>query len=222
MQVALQYFLLAAIASVCLIGIWYSKRLNTPFLLINIQCFVALVVEITAKFLIKENTSLYNIYIVLEVIIVLLAGRLFSENGRVQRIATVGLIICVLIWVVEYAVLANRIVFLNTAFLINCVMISALYMVVMIQSAASASDIFRTGTFWLCLAHILYFGSVIPFFAMYDYFTQENFRLGYQLYLINSVIAIVRYVLIAASFWLFTRRVRNAVHHFPKSVLDAG
>ena len=71
----------------------------------------------------------------------------------------------------------------------------------MLQTASKTNYIFRHPLFWLSLAHILYFGCVIPYFSMYDYFAYENQELGDRLHLINNVVAIIRYALIIYVFW---------------------
>lgn len=197
MKATLVYGLLFALTSSCTIGVVKARCLPLPYQLLLVQLITAFIIEVSSRYFIKNNMGLYNVYIVQEVTWLTLAGRLWLQRLLFRKLLIVGLLICLLIWVVNMRAINPISTFANKAFLSNCVLLTALYTGIMLQAAGRGSRLLGGALFWVCLAHILYFGCVIPFFSMYDYFTLVNPQLGRRLFRINSFVAVARYLLIA-------------------------
>jgi|GEM_PF-1243620 len=196
-----------------IIGIFCFKFLFRALKIIFIQVFVALLCECYAKYLvvsfnhssinnlhIYNNTWVFNIYMLIEFILLSLAGRLLLGTKLFRIGIPVVIVLQTILWGVNiYVKGMNQ--FASWSFICGSIIIVAIYIAILFQhSLFTKQNILTQPVFWLCMSVILFFGCDVPYWGLHNYLDSKNLSLDRKLFIINYILNFVRYPLVAVSF----------------------
>lgn len=200
--------------TVLLIGLYYYKSMSIPYKLVLALTFLAICFESVGFYishiLHKFNAWLFNYYMQIEVVLLGVVAMYFIEQVRLKRSIPVALAFNFGIWV--YCVFTNTIYkFADIAMVSGCFLLTAWYMIILISRLDKINAFWKQPEVWLCISTILYFSCNIPNMAMSRYgATHAHFQSGnwfQSLNAINQVLNILRYPLLAVSFWFAGREM---------------
>lgn len=202
--------LLMAAASI--VALIHFNKLSLPLKLVGVQLTFAIVLEVCATLITKNpsitNYPLFNFYMLAEMLMLGMAAILFQSNKGLRIFFLLCVLSCFAFWLQVVYDNGNWAYFrfdrkyskfTTTSFLVNCIFLAFAYLVLLLQlffSSASEKP-FQKPLFWICIAHVVYFGCDIPLFSLLQsLLTQNKTMLIKRLYNINQVLTAVRYGLV--------------------------
>lgn len=191
-------------------------KMTLAWRLLLFQLCLALVAEITGAIIDHyfhqiKNNFLFNIYILCELSLVLLFINYVLITSPFKNLLVFSFVVGASSWL--YMALKFGIeAFFVYVFIGYCILLTASNLVLLIYISLNYSKkIFKAPIFWVLSAHIIYFGGDIPLFTMIDYLvTHKNAQLGQDIYIINNLLAVIRYLFILMSFILYKRSLPNS------------
>lgn len=153
-----------------------------------------------------DNRWLMNIHMVLETVLLTVAAAAFIRTRWGNRVAAVALALFFAVWGLQ-AVTDGFYTYLNYADVAECIIISALYALVLYRFFVQHThNWWATPEIVLCLGLLLYFACSVPYMAMMRHLQENNPELNHYLFdYISNVLASIRYLLTATAFWLAGR-----------------
>jgi hypothetical protein len=188
-------------------GVYYFKYLSKAYRLVLFLIAIALSCEFYGYYLSyhlkQHNAWLFNIYMLIEVWMMVGAALYLINNGKIRLVFFSALIINSVFWL--GTITAKTIyTFANMPMITGCLLMASVYLFLLINHGIfNRRGILSEPIFWLAISIILYAVCVIPFMAMHDYLTKHMSTVNVRLHLIISILDIVRYPLAGISFVVF-------------------
>lgn len=184
-------------------GIRRYNILNQSYRLLLLYIICILISELSA-FIInlynhKNNILWFNCYQVIDLILVGVIGIKNISREVSRYIFILSILCCLIVSIYSF----NFIVFINWAFILECITISLLYLYIFGHAFYTNSNIQSYPIFWLSFGMILYYGCSIPLFSFINYLNNETPNLTRKVYMINDFLNIIRYTCFSMAFILF-------------------
>lgn len=203
----MKYLLLAFSVKVIalIIGLVRFRFLSKPYKLFLLQIFVAIIVESYGRYLVVKihapNLWLFNIYMIIEFLLISSAGILLN---RKYKDFFISMVVCgIAVWSIEIFrqgifVLANWF-YLSASFLIVLI-----YLGILLQSRTifNSNKIASQPLFWLCLSTLIFFCCYLPYKGLENIILTEYPTIAKDMFKINLGLNVIRYPLIGLSFYL--------------------
>jgi len=206
---AITYLMAGSLVVATIFGFSLIKKLSLPFKLIVFQLFIGTITEtigLTLQHYGENNSMEYNIYILLECCLLLLAIIALIQQKGIRNILFISLCIFIGFWVCSIS-LTGMNAFAVYPFILSCILLTLGYLLLIIRMAKKVDNLLEQPIFWLSVGIVVYFGPDIPLFSMFNYFKAHGKeKLGSYLYTINDVLGILRYLLTIYGFYLCRRR----------------
>lgn len=202
-------FLSAAVGSI------RFRHLTPTYRLVYAQVLLAVVAYLGAYAILEyqsqhqqplSNHWIYNLYIPLEGILLLLAARSLLNDPRLRQIV-VG---CVVSFVTIYS---SEVFFdgfkelLNVTLVASGLLIVLSFMLVLYSAIRQAAFDWKTSPeFSLAVGTIVYFACNAPFIGLLPFLLRQDQTIVNGLFYITEVLAVLRYLAVAASFYLVGRQ----------------
>lgn len=205
----LLYFLLGKVFALTA-GAYYFKWLPRPYRLVLYLTAIAIFCEwygfYLHKYLKEQNAWLFNLYMPIEVWLMGIAGIYFLQNKNTKKFFIFLLFLNSIIWIVS--LYKNTIYeFANLSMICGCILLTALYFLVLLDNSIfSTKGILKQHVFWLSLSSLLYFGGDIPFMGLHNYLSENILPVAKKLTIINDILDVIRYPLVAVCFILLGRQ----------------
>jgi hypothetical protein len=199
--------------SLCLatfIGVYYYRYLNGFFKLILIQTVFAVLSYFSAYAVIHYQTSnnlpannhwLYNIYIVIEFVLLLMAGYVFFQTSNARKAILLGTTCFISIYITEIT-LDGFWQLANISLVTGGLILVVVYQFILVTSLrASSPSVIMVPELWACVGISLYFACNVPFIGLMPQLLKYNASLVDDLFYITEVLAILRYLFLCISFY---------------------
>jgi hypothetical protein len=197
------------------VGGYYFRRLPFPYRLVFYLTAVALLFECYGFYLgphlHRNNSWLFNIYILLDAWLMGTAA-IYLMNIRKRYFFFGTLVVETVIWLVNICVYSIRI-FADVAMVAELALLTIMYLFLLYSSSVfKKSNILYQPVFWLSFPTILYCACDIPYFGLHNYIIVHAPTLAVEIAVINTILDILRYPLIAISFILLGRQKQVALN----------
>jgi hypothetical protein len=193
---------LAAFAS----GIFNHRALSITGKVVVLQLLFATLAEIIGvrlTYLKIPNVSVFNIYMILEFLLLGLAP-LFVLPEKRTRIAIIALLFVGLSFHIYNIATSGLDFFANKSVVLYGFIIAAVYFYTLVRNPGQPTDRRISPLSLICIAHIIYFVGCIPFFGLFHVVRSDYPGVFKGLFNINFILSILRYLLIAFSFYLWS------------------
>lgn len=209
MQLQLVFAALIGKIITFLVGVFFIKKLATAYKLLLLQVLVALLFESYGFYLgyvkLHNNIWIFNYYLLLEAWLLSIICLAFINNVLLKKITFPILFAVSGIWL--YEIMTDSIhVLANKFFIAYGLLLIVLNIAILFNRAFSKESLFKNPVFWVAISSILYFSCVIPYKGMENYLISRSLKLAESLFDILQVVNIIRYPLIALSFYLYARQ----------------
>lgn len=206
-------YIMTTVLGICaILGAFSIRKLAKAFRWLVLQLFAAMLAELIGqafKYYRLETSIIFNCYILLEFLFLMLPLLGWQHSKGRASTFTIIILFYAAIWF-SSMFLQGMDIFATYTFLSGAVILTSTYLYVAVRLATVTTNIEREPVLWLAIAIILYFGGIVPLFAMFQYFIQQGkTELGSALYTINDVLAIIRYGLTIYAFYLLRKMVEN-------------
>lgn len=203
------FMVVGGIITTTLIGVVYYKRLPKAFKLVLCQVILALICESLAKYLIVShsyrynNLWIFNIYLLGEIWLNGIAGRMLINNKTIKKVIPFLLAGLTVLWSINIYV-ESMASFANWCFIATSIVLIFIYFAVLFDLALFKNQrIVNQPAFWLSLSILLFFGCDLPYFGLRNYLIGHQLNgIEHRLHTINTILSLIRYPLIAISFIL--------------------
>lgn len=196
---SLTYCMIALIFLAFLLGISRRRQLPVALKYLVALLLVAFVAEVCGQLSMhyrRESTIIFNVYIMVEFIILMAMAIRWVQKKRFTNIIVAAITIYTVSWCI-YILCCGYDMFITRIFLLGCIFLCCSYLYIIFFIARITDNPTHHPFFWVALGIVIYFGGCIPLFSMFDYLkSHEKIRLGSYLYTINDILAIIRYLLI--------------------------
>lgn len=191
-----------------LIGIFRSGKMNTLLRLLLLQVSLAFIAEGGGYFvalLQNRNNSIWfhDIYIIADFAIVLAVWYCLKERSRYWvNILFLLFGIYLAVWLMQVNRLGMQ-VFMSNAYLYGCVVIVLLFFKAIIDGIQSkANKSIRVRIFAISISMIVFYCGQIPLFGFFNILNTSYPEVAKQLFNINFVLEIIRYLIVAYVFYV--------------------
>jgi hypothetical protein len=190
-----------------ILGMYGYRKLTGFYKWFFLQALLAVVLyAMVASSFRAYNHVWFNLYIVVEFVILMCAAGTLLHRRTERWLITGGLVLFLLVFALDL-ILQGSTRLANHAAAVGAVPVLVAYFVIMYRSANRMLD---RSVLWLCLGLILYFCGNAPFLAMMQFIQSRYSELSFTLQTsILEPLGHLRYLLAALSFWLF---LRNYTH----------
>ena len=188
-----------------IVGALYWRYLSRPYRIVLLLVVLALIFETIGYYLghfkQQQNVWLFNLYMPLEPLLLGVASLEFIKMKKYKPIVYGLLLLNFIVWLLE--ILHNSIYnFASFSMICGCFLLTGLYIGVLLNNTIYGKRaLVSEPSFWLCLSVILYFGCDIPYMGMFKYWGVHKLAL-IRLANINSLLDLIRYPLVAISFFI--------------------
>jgi hypothetical protein len=184
---------------VLILSLPFIGKLSMAMKLIVVQVAFSLLVDLLAYFSVHfwtmSNEFIYNIYMVVEFVLIGSAIYYSIQNQVVKKIILISLFALPIFAAFSYFRL-NFMEFNHIVLVLSFLLLSAynlLYLIVPDYRNSTASD----PMIWVCIGHVIYFLGVTPYFAGREFMINSRPDLADELFsYINLVLVICRYLFI--------------------------
>lgn len=193
------------------LGTRSKKRNPTAYTILLIQTALAFIAESIGLYtgIIKgqNNSWLSNIYIMIELIMITtIAQQLLAKYIKRTQWVYFPLIPITALWI--YSISTNGLNNIsNWSHTLGSVYTIFLFTLLLYQLSNDGKKIYTVPDFWLSLGLIIFCGATLPLYGLYHYLVQHDVKLMYKLYYINQIAGIIRYSLIAVSFYIIAKPI---------------
>lgn len=197
----------------CVLGYRNYAFLDRAWKIIVLQLSLDLVAELLGLVLrqLKYTTSpVYNFYLPAELILLAVTANMFLKSVHWKRATFFFLALFFGVWL--YDLWEHSLLFFTSrAYATEGIIICCLYLglLLQLQRQDGYSSLLQHPLFWFCVAHLVYFGCVIPYFSLMDYLQANKPQLWHHLYIINPIMGVMRYLLVLLSFILIESKNRK-------------
>lgn len=196
----------AAPGLACIIGLFAFNRLTAFYKIIFFQVIIYLIVLYLTYTVAPKNIHLvYNIYVPVEMALLLGSAAMYFKKRSERVILLFGFLLFLLVYVVQIG--GKLTSFANFASVAEGLIMLVIYLTILkIQFSVPGFTAGTSVLFWLCMGSAVYFGGTIPLLSIFN-FANKNFLAehGTLFNAIVDVLANVRYLAVALSFWLCYR-----------------
>lgn len=206
-----------------IIGLSVFRQLNTAFKIIAVQVIVAFCVELYSRY-VRETTHedsywLYDYYLLIDCGTLLFAGYYLLKKQISILFFLVGFGLFLGVWAYDVYVCKDMgfNVFAEHAYILESIMIVALYLYILYHNGLSfKGDLWTMASLWLCIGIIIFYGCNIPNFSFYKFIVahSSNGQRKISGYILDFLISI-RYPFTALGFIYNSRPIyyqRNNVY----------
>jgi|GEM_PF-3205654 len=201
-------FVLILIVATLLFGIYFLRWLSTTGKLILAQVALGLATEVTGSVMAYKNTPntpVFNIYMVVEFILLGSAAIVALKDTTIRRLLIAAMALATVFY--TYSIINSGLhVFANKAYVIFAFLVVIMYFLVLVKTSTAKGEKIVNPLSSICIAHIIYFGACIPLFSLLHYLNQNHPILLKSLFDINFFLVVIRYGLVALAFYLFSGR----------------
>lgn len=196
-------------------GLSHFKRFTTPYRLIILHVCLAFIVECAGWYLYnklhQENIWLYNIYMLMEFLMLSSAGVLFTDSKFMRRVMAIVMPALSFFWI--YNIITKDISKVFSIFLIlSFITITVLYINIIVNKALfTKKAVFQNPIFLISISLIIYCAGTVPLYGLMNILIEGNKVLAKQLFTINMVAAIMRYTLLALAIYLYIRQAKREI-----------
>lgn len=206
-------YVIAKIAGI-VIGLYNYKIFPLQYRILVQQVTIALIAELLGKYLnvngYNNNSWVFNIYMLIEFVLICIAGIYFISRSSAKDIVKVVLIAFVLLWFLYWHLSSIGTLF-NWFFVLSSLFSVMLYAYIMLtETLFRKKNVYDNPIFIISSSVILYFACTIPLFGAIKLLIDDNVATANQLYLINAFANILRYSLVAIAFYLYGRQAKRA------------
>ncbi len=154
----------------------------------------------------SQNIWLYNGYILVEFVLIMCIGYFLLPSKKAKALLFLALPLFLAVWIMDLRQTPSGLL-LNFSFLIGCIILSSFFLWQLFNLLkAEQNDI---ALILLCLSVLIYFSCCIPIFSFFNYFLDSTGELKQLFYGSNHVLSIIRYGLIAFSFFSFQKKLKT-------------
>ena len=182
--------------------------------LVGLLTGLAIAVEVGARFLVlsgSSNNILYNVFIPLEFLLVLLL--LYRVRPRWRAFWVAGASVGLLGAGLSYGLgLSNDFLIVEAALLVSLILGIGLMAVLWDLANTSDRSLAQLPSFWLFMGLLLYFGGMTPVLVLIRFIFDQDQALAGRLWQIAPVLCVIRYVFTAFAAVVATR-VPNELQH---------
>jgi hypothetical protein len=199
----------------CAIGIYTYHHLDRFYRLVFFQTVLAIISYISAHVIVRyqlahnlprNNHWMYNIYIALEVSILIGASVFYFQHRRHRKFVLAGFYIFFAIYLAE-VLMDGLWQIVNISLVVAGVILVSVYQLILYDKVNTEKFSWRRSPeLWLCLGISLYFACNVPFIGLLPQLYQYDPNLVDQLFVITEVLGNLRYLFLCISFWLVFRQ----------------
>lgn len=189
-----------------IVGLFTIKQLTPFYKIILLQVMIYLVVLYLSYTVSLQHIHLvYNIYLPVEIALLLRSVAIYFKK-RSERVI---LLVCFVLFLLVYFIqIGGKLTsFANFASVAEGLIMLVIYLTILkIQFSIPTFTAGTSSLFWLCMGSAIYFGGTIPLLSIFN-FANKNF-LSEHGTLFNSIVDVlanIRYLSVALSFWLCYR-----------------
>lgn len=200
------FFLVLPKIITILLGLVYFRLFPALYKLLFCQSVLALICEgygyYLGDVLHQNNVWIFYYYTLIECWLVGIVGYQLLKKKSLQKITLILLSICTMIWLSDF--FYNGIKIMSNRFLVSYGIVMVLvYIAVLSTRAFETNSLLKNPIFWIAVSFILYYGCTIPYFGLWNYLISNSMSLANNLFNILLILNIIRYPLIALSFYLY-------------------
>ena len=187
-------------------GLLNFKSLNPTGRIIVFQLLFASLAEIIGSrftYMRIPNVSVFNIYMIIEFLLLGVAP-LFVLEERKTRLAIIALLVAGLSFHVYNIATGGLDFFANKSIVLYGFILAAVYFYTLVRNPGQPAEKRISPLSLICIAHIIYFIGCIPFFGLFHVVRSDYPGVFNGLFNINFILSILRYLLIAFSFYLWS------------------
>ncbi len=208
-QFLINYFSISySLFPMVIIGCYGFRELDKFYKLFLLQAVIALgVYAIVAYDFSANNQTLYNVYIAVEYMILMLAAAAVFSKQRERLWILAGFSFFAIVFALNLVWKgANQLT--NYAVAAGAIPVLIIYLILIYRSSQNKNS---KAMVWLCLGLVIYFCGNAPFLALMGFLEKNYPKLNevFQLYILESL-GHLRYILAAVSFWLYLRHRRSS------------
>lgn len=185
-----------------LIGLLAYRKLPTFYRVLFFQALAYLIIDSYAVTY-PNNGMVYNISILIEIGLLLLAAHVYFKTFVSKWISFIGYFAFLLVWCFDiYYHGKNQLAY--HAYILGGIFITAMYIRILFDHYTKKNDNFRNAPLLLsCLGIFIFFAGIVPYLSMMYYLQGLDSVLNKRLFQYMMVYpAIIRYFLLALAFWL--------------------
>lgn len=195
------------------LGIRLWRILPTAYRLVFLVTLISLVLEIVGKYIAtvlhQDNVWVFNIYALVQTIMLGIAGLLYADKTLSRKIIFALLVVLTCFWVM-YAINQNIDKLFNWFFVSSAIAMVITYIIVLLDNSLFKQQrIFTQPLFLISISYIIYFGSTIPLFGVMNVLVETDMHVASALFKINQVANIICYALIAIAFYLYGKQAKR-------------
>lgn len=190
----------------CCTGVIFYKDLNKFQKIFLLHAFISLAVELTGviqkySLHITNTTAVYNIYILIEFIILFFAAHYYL-NAKLNKFVTALIIVTyTTIWTITIKQNGFQ-TFAAYAFLLGCIILLILFLSALPVFLRQKLTPGRYANLLLLFASFIYLCGNVPLFSFILYLINAHPLIAKKLFAITIIISNARYTLTALSFFL--------------------
>ncbi len=197
-------------------GFIYLKRLSLFYRIHFYQVLLSLLNYWGARFItshqlgasITLNTAqLFNVYIIVEFFLLIIAASVFFGKKKIDRILVWASILFLIALITQVGILGIT-EFANYGFMIGSLILVLVYVIIIYRSIERHDNkLTMSPSIWLAVGIVIFFACNTPYMVFFRYLNEHHLELSQLLFtFITETLEIIRYLLLALSFWLYGRQ----------------
>ncbi|MCB0697543.1 MAG: hypothetical protein KDC07_09280 [Chitinophagaceae bacterium] len=208
---SIDFILLVIVKSIAFaLLVRYWKTLPIAYKLVILPAALSLVVEVVGRYIAlvlqQSNVWIFNIYALIQMLLLGTAGYLFADRKVLKQVILSLMITCTLFWI-WYAVYIDIRTLFNWFFVTSSLAVVVTYILVIIDKALfRGQKIFTQPLFLISISYIIFSASVIPLFGVMNMLINTNMDVARSLFTINRVANILCFALITIAFYLYCKQ----------------
>jgi hypothetical protein len=195
-----------------IMGLFAFKSLTLFYRVIFFQVMSYLIVLYLTYSVTPENIHwIYNIYLPFEMAMLMGGGIIYFKRLKERMIMALSFLFFLIIYLIQ--INGSLKSFANFASVVEGVIMMVIYLIILNNQFSFSTFSLRTSPlFWLCLGSAIYFSGTIPLLSIFN-FANRNFLTEHAILFnaIVDVLANIRYLFIAISFWLCFKSHSNSL-----------
>ncbi len=191
----------------------YAFRFMNSFHRIFLGQLVAYILIVMLTYIVQlipsmnnHNQWVYNLSMPIETGILTLAAYIHFKSKKEKNLIWLGYFIFLLVFTSEI-VIKGFLIFSNHGYVAECILLIVLYLLVLYSLFIKQNIAWKhTPEIWISIGIVVYFGSVLPYLSLLQYFQEYFPEINRMLFrLITVGLSNIRYLLLAYGFWLIRR-----------------
>ncbi len=196
-----------------IVGVAGFKRLLLPSRIIVLFLFVSSCIEAMGLYLVSgagqhNNIWLYNAYILLQFLILILAGYYLAPTAASRKTLyiIIPLFFAVFAWELKTA---TNLELFDLSFLISCVLLTGYYLLQLTSLLRASEPVYSS--IFLCLGVLIYTSCSIPAYSFFNHFTSLYGNMQEVLHSARFIVSILLYAIICSSLIVEVRKQQKVV-----------